>query len=250
MSAESELRAKLALEREFHPKLEALFREMVSTYAVGVEFHQVPRFQDRASAPLIALLLAHFIKTGSQFNNLTGSMLPRSVKPTGAELAEIEVTLTQLFEKQAPEQARLILDTTDRQAQTAHITAQNVEKDPSLIGAVATGLFARGLFSRLGRIRVLETQLPAEQAKFIEAGVLDPSASTMKKWVTQLDSRVRSAHANAHGQRVTVDRPFTVGGQSLNFPGDTSLGATIGNVINCRCSVAYDIKGIAEVRKK
>jgi hypothetical protein len=39
----------------------------------------------------------------------------------------------------------------------------------------------------------------------------------------------------ADGQRVGVDDVFTVGGERLRFPSDSSLGASAKNIINCRC---------------
>lgn len=57
----------------------------------------------------------------------------------------------------------------------------------------------------------------------------------IKTWISLLDSAVREAHLNAHGQEVDVNEPFTVGGQKLMQPLDTSLGASLDNTIGCRC---------------
>ncbi len=57
-----------------------------------------------------------------------------------------------------------------------------------------------------------------------------------KEWVAALDERTRDAHAHADGQRVPLDAPFTVGGESLRYPGDPTGSAE--NVINCRCALA------------
>jgi HK97 family phage portal protein len=56
-----------------------------------------------------------------------------------------------------------------------------------------------------------------------------------KEWLTAGDEVVRDAHADAEGQIVPLDQPFTVGGEALDFPGDPSGSAE--NVINCRCTV-------------
>ena len=65
-----------------------------------------------------------------------------------------------------------------------------------------------------------------------------------KRWLTSRDARVRRPtgsspfdHRSAEGQTVPVDKPFIVSGEPLMFPGDSSRGASIGNVANCRCSV-------------
>lgn len=57
----------------------------------------------------------------------------------------------------------------------------------------------------------------------------------IKTWISLLDSAVREAHLNAHGQEVDVNEPFVVGGQKLMQPLDSSLGATQDNIIGCRC---------------
>lgn len=54
-----------------------------------------------------------------------------------------------------------------------------------------------------------------------------------KRWVTRRDERVRVAHADADGQTVPVDQPFTVGGYPMMYPGDRSAPARL--VVNCRC---------------
>lgn len=59
-----------------------------------------------------------------------------------------------------------------------------------------------------------------------------------KVWRAVGDSKTRLAHSRASGQVVALDKPFTVGGEKLMYPGDWSLGASPGNTINCRCVIA------------
>lgn len=61
-----------------------------------------------------------------------------------------------------------------------------------------------------------------------------------KKWMSAHQDRTRDGHREADGQVVAFDEPFIVANGSgqmepLLFPGDTSLGASASNVINCRC---------------
>lgn len=58
-----------------------------------------------------------------------------------------------------------------------------------------------------------------------------------REWVATTDERTRDAHADANGQQVDMDEPFIVDGEQLMYPGDTSLGASAGNTINCRCTI-------------
>lgn len=56
----------------------------------------------------------------------------------------------------------------------------------------------------------------------------------MHQWIATADERTRPTHAAASGQRVPLDEPFSVGGASLQYPGDPSGPAE--ENINCRCS--------------
>ena len=66
-----------------------------------------------------------------------------------------------------------------------------------------------------------------------------------KSWITMGDGKVRGTHAEANGQKRKIDEPFTVGGYNLMHPGDTSLGASLSEVINCRCVTRYGKKRAA-----
>jgi hypothetical protein len=70
----------------------------------------------------------------------------------------------------------------------------------------------------------------------------DSGVAKRKEWIAANDSRTRDAddafnHERADGQTVGMDEPFVVGGESLEYPGDSRGSA--GNVINCRCAVGY-----------
>jgi F like protein len=60
-----------------------------------------------------------------------------------------------------------------------------------------------------------------------------------KVWIATPDGRARDAHIAAGGQRRHLDTPFRVGGEALQHPGDPTLGASAGNLVNCRCFLRY-----------
>jgi hypothetical protein len=64
---------------------------------------------------------------------------------------------------------------------------------------------------------------------------LFPGQDMTKTWRSGYDARVRPAHQAANGQIVPFNSKFSVGGESLQRPGDPSASA--GNRINCRCSM-------------
>lgn len=121
--------------------------------------------------------------------------------------------------------------------------------------AFAAAVILRKKFNaRVGSIAMTETQKAAESTKIakaeVESGIRPtvlggetPSLTTIKIWWTRLDARVRRAHQRVHGQKQLLKKPFVVPldgrRELLRFPGDTSLGASIGNIANCRCVSLY-----------
>lgn len=65
------------------------------------------------------------------------------------------------------------------------------------------------------------------------------SGKTRKTWHTTIDKRTRDWHRDVNMQTKPIEEPFEVNGELLQFPRDESLGASGGNIVNCRCSVTY-----------
>lgn len=107
---------------------------------------------------------------------------------------------------------------------------------------------------RVNNIAATGTQKIAEGTKQIERQVfvstrngLNAMVANIKPlqpqefWVTLGDQVVRPSHVEADGSKKNEDGVFIVQGQSLRFPGDTSLGATLDNVSGCRCAAVVSI---------
>ena len=61
-----------------------------------------------------------------------------------------------------------------------------------------------------------------------------------KVWISVQDDRTRINpfdHLDMNNQVQELNKPFFVGGQNIQYPGDTN--ASPGNVINCRCGLRY-----------
>lgn len=61
-----------------------------------------------------------------------------------------------------------------------------------------------------------------------------------KMWISVQDDRTRLNpfdHLDMNNQKQELEKPFFVGGENIMYPGDTKASA--GNVINCRCTVAF-----------
>lgn len=72
-----------------------------------------------------------------------------------------------------------------------------------------------------------------QYSKAVKAG------KTKKKWIDVGDKRERKTHLEVGGTILPIDEPFSVGDSLLQFPKDTSLGASADEVVNCRCSIQY-----------
>ena len=68
----------------------------------------------------------------------------------------------------------------------------------------------------------------------------DELGTETKIWNTMEDEKVRPSHAAANGQRRPIGEPFQLAGGLLQQPRDSSLGASLGEVINCRCIASYE----------
>lgn len=62
-----------------------------------------------------------------------------------------------------------------------------------------------------------------------------------KQWIATLDGRTRHEHRLLDGQTVDVDKPFTVDGLEIDYPGDPHAAARL--VYNCRCTMRSQLKG-------
>jgi len=61
-----------------------------------------------------------------------------------------------------------------------------------------------------------------------------------KMWISVQDNRTRITpfdHLDMNNVKQELDKPFFVGGQNIDYPGDPK--ASPGNTINCRCTVAF-----------
>lgn len=65
------------------------------------------------------------------------------------------------------------------------------------------------------------------------------SGKMKKKWIDVGDKRERKTHLEVGGTTLPIGEPFSVGDSLLQFPKDTSLGASADEIVNCRCSIQY-----------
>ena len=80
--------------------------------------------------------------------------------------------------------------------------------------------------------------IPALNFGVVEAGK-QSGIPLGKVWLSTPDERTRISHSEMEGVTVGMDEPFTIDADALNFPADSSLGASAENVIQCRCTIGY-----------
>lgn len=86
----------------------------------------------------------------------------------------------------------------------------------------------------IARTEVISASNAASYAAAKESGL-----NLRKRWVASPGERTRESHSAASGQRADMDAPFLVGASRLMYPGDSSLGASARELVNCRCTVAW-----------
>lgn len=99
---------------------------------------------------------------------------------------------------------------------------------------------------RTARTAVTNAQNAGRQDSYVSAEKM--GIEMEREWVCALDARTRPEHAEADGQVVGVDEPFTVGGEKLMYPGDRSGSGW--NIYNCRCTVIARVKNVPEASRR
>lgn len=244
---------KLRFEASLRRRIVRLHRRMLRLYLRELQITGVViDFQIEFGNELREMLNAHYDRLGNAFTR----SIDRQIKV-------LSIVISKYFTVRSVEQSRAITKVTQRHADEALITARLAAAAASVTGEVALteleiatnagGIFKQLLNGRTAAIVMHETNWPAEAAKLTQVEILAGEAPTItggsarpskqqKSWANLGDSRVRTGEFNhlRAEQTVPANRPFIVSGERLNFPGDLSLGASLGNVIRCRCSAVYE----------
>jgi len=247
--AEKDLIVKLRLERTFKPELRSLFSRMTKDFRTTVAITgMAPKASDYSSS-WKDLLKKHYNRTQQAFLGSVEGQL-KQLEPAQADL--LGLALLDYRNVRADIQENFITKTTDNNMFRAIQEArQALEEDEQYItnrslATTAAIILTRKQKGRIEGISTLETQAPAESTKLFEARSLSgasPSPAVtpteqvfrpvvselIKTWKTVGDRTVRNSHKAANNQTVGIDDNFIVQGQSLSYPGDNFMGATIDN---------------------
>lgn len=123
------------------------------------------------------------------------------------------------------------------------------------IAASIRGLTGLGSITESRAERIARTEVITASNLASQSAAKSTQLPLEKEWLSSRDSRVRGDADDRHshrtpldGTRVPMDQPYTEPrtGEQLMFPADSSLGASAGNVINCRCVEVYHVIGEEE----
>ena len=264
----SQLAKKLRLEASAIPKLNKFFKEVSAT--IRPVWNSTGRVPDVSvfQEELVKLLTGHYDRVAKAFHKDALDEFKKSL-PSDIELKQeaeeavdesadrIDEMLLLLIAARATTQSGIILNTVQEELDTAvETTSRNAIREGVMLSSIEQGRqIERDFDSRIpGKsdlVAMTETQGMAEDTKLTEAetlllagvviGGVAVSIAMQKVWDAILDDRTREAHAIADGQVRGMGVPFIVAGEMLKVPGDTSLGASAGNIINCRCSARYTL---------
>lgn len=87
---------------------------------------------------------------------------------------------------------------------------------------------------------IAQTEVISASNAGSRAAAIATGLRLQKRWLATPDERTRGIHASADGQKTDMNSAYYVSGEPLLFPGDTSLGASAKNVIQCRCTEVYE----------
>ncbi len=270
--AAEELARKVRGQASLKKQLRALHREIVVEFERHVAVSAAPfDAAARIGDTLERTLNSHYGRVTDRFGKSMNRKLARAVKATEDERALIDDALASFADDRAPGQAARINKTT-QQAMDDAIRLAEAESDALFVqegqgltraerAKIARRKVEKNLRGRIDGIATLETQAPAEAAKLTEVEVLmgekpsvlsdgkqPASIAVPKTWLSQGGSDVRDTHLIADSQKVPTNEPFTVGGASLMYPGDGTLGAPVKELAGCQCTASYDAGAVAAAR--
>lgn len=268
--AKRNLALKLALEKTFTRELVSYFenirKDVVSFYTATGLLINADIYQKQTED----MLERHYKRVIRNFINEGRYSYRKSLEVKGIEYKQeqededekIKATsvlialafVETILQKRA---SQLIETTSDNVKDTVKRATEKAGESGTKINEEFKKGLNRTFKGRQAMIALTETQFMAERAKNIEASVIsrngnvDPSSindgivvgnpDVKKEWAAVLDEKTRFSHAVADGQVKGMNDPYIVNGEHMMYPGDTSMGASLENIINCRCSSLYGV---------
>jgi hypothetical protein len=242
---------KMRFEYGFMREVNSLFKGLIKDFKANyVKYGSALSLND-FQKDIEELISKHHIKVSLDFSDSFRKIVG---KPSNEKLIErkLEANIKGMAAQRAHLMSHTIADTTRFNIEksvkdaTVELAIKEAEITDKAIARMAGNYLDDKFISRSSTIGITETQFAAESGKVLEIDTLkdfdaeidDEPVKEMtrqKIWIAILDDHTREAHAEADSQIVDYEDPFDVGGEELMYPGDDSMGASEGNIINCRC---------------
>lgn len=196
----------------------------------------------------LAMYRKAYLQVGLVFaEDVTGHLRKQAPVPATTKAVE-DVWASHILgylSKSAAERVTNVQDTTKDQIRAAlaegHAAGESVDELAARIDDLYLDAVIPYRSEVIARTEVLTASMSGSRAGALATGLpLD------HEWVSTSDDRTRSSHADpsVNGQRVDLASPFQVNGSRLMFPGDASLGAKAGEIIQCRCAEVYHVRKV------
>jgi SPP1 gp7 family putative phage head morphogenesis protein len=230
-------RVNRRISREFAIECDAglgvLSRQVTPADAVG----EVLRVIERREANWHAFIDQIFVEVGLDFASRWRSMLSR--KADGDEQIDQWRDSVRDYLRSGVGTTKVTRISATTRAAIRHALTEGVaagESIPQLAKRLRTVYedFTRERAVMIARTEVIAASNLGSQAAARISGVVSE-----KFWIATADNRTREWHADADGQSRPLNEPYSVHGESLMFPGDSSLGASASNLVRCRCAEGY-----------
>lgn len=248
-SAQIALNKKLRYERELYTRIAPIFQDIAAK--AGGPFFNPGKYETNIEDELLAHYRKVYLEFGDDYRQAKKITLPLVVS------IALNNSADDMFKRKAEKQARTITNTNHRQLnKIKKIAGEQIlilqKANPSLTFVqLTTQLYQAALLRRVEYIAAYETQWSAEFSKAHEVSFIAKGAGVSfkaakqdgnyKRWDAVGDDRMRDWHADVDSTIITIEEPFEVNGEYMMHPGDDTLGATASNLINCRCSVSYEL---------
>lgn len=109
-----------------------------------------------------------------------------------------------------------------------------------LQNAIQAIISKAGTFYKWQSLRIARTETTAASGLAAMKTAEESDLELEKVWISVQDNRTRVSpydHLDMNNVKQDLEKPFFVGGQNIQYPGDPKASA--GNVINCRCTIAF-----------
>lgn len=217
-------RDKLA--KRFAPLWKRALKTQVESYNFATEFID--------TAPIKDAMLMNWVSVGSKFALQTAKQIlsKKGTDPAMPNPEAIDLIMIRMVNQQFADKIVGISDTTRKEIQRLIQIQLDLGNNPRDVARLIRNEMEGINASRA--LTIARTESIGASNAGSDEGARALNIPLRKTWQAAFIN-TRSWHATASGQVRSFNSPFSVNGQQMKHPHDSSLGASADNIINCRC---------------